>query len=116
VKATDSHGAVTTQMSLVQIITNGGDLSPSMVYSQPLQHALIVGAQFSYRPRVWSRDPSATNSVAVSAGPAGLSVNSAGLVTWTPSAAQLGTHEVSLLITTPFNSVPHTFLLTVLAP
>jgi hypothetical protein len=116
VTATDSHGASTTQNSLVQIITSSHQPSPSLVYSQPLQHAVIVGAQFSYRPRVWTRDPSAANTVAVSAGPAGLSVDVAGLVTWTPSAAQLGTHEVSLLISTPFGSVPHTFVITVLAP
>jgi Calcium-binding EGF domain len=113
IRATDSRGAVTTQTRLVQMLTI--DPSPPMVSSQPARHAVFVGEQFSYRPRVWTRDPNAAVSIAVSVGPAGLSAD-AGLVSWTPSAAQLGSHEVSLLVTTPFGTLTHSFVISVLAP
>jgi hypothetical protein len=114
VNVTDSRGAVTTQTRLVQVVSI--ENSVPMVSSQPLQHALQVGELFSYRPKVWTRDPSAAISVAVSSGPSGLSVDASGLVTWIPSAAQLGAHEVNLLVTTPFGNVPHSFVISVLAP
>jgi hypothetical protein len=114
VEARDTHGALSTQVRLVQVVTN--DPSPPMMASQPARQAIYLGESFSYRPRVWSRDPTAAITVALTTAPAGMTVDSSGLITWTPSAAQLGSHEITSAITTPFGVVQHVFLLTVLAP
>jgi hypothetical protein len=113
VQATDSRGAVSTQTRLVQIIST--EPSAPLVSSQPDQHAVFLGAQFAYRPRVWSSDPSASSTVSISAGPAGMSVD-AGVVRWSPEASDLGSHEVRLQIVTPQGSVAQTFVVSVLAP
>jgi hypothetical protein len=114
VRATDSRGAVAVQTNLVQLVSL--DDSVPMVSSQPAQHAVYVGGQFSYRPRVWTRDPSAAIAVTVSSGPTGMRADASGLVTWTPTIAELGSHEATLLLATPFGSVTHTFVVSVLAP
>jgi hypothetical protein len=113
VQATDSRGAVSTQTRLVQTINAAA--SAPLVSSQPDQHAVFLGEQFAYRPRVWSSDPSVASTVSVSAGPAGMSVDAMGVVRWTPESSDLGSHEVRLQIVTPQGSVAQTFVVSVLA-
>jgi hypothetical protein len=113
IQATDSRGGVATQRRLLQSIN--GEPSPPVVASQPAQHAVRLGSSFSYPIKVWSPNPNAILLFEFEEPPPnGMSIGADGVVSWTPSSAQLGTQEVSIRVLADGTPVIHSFLISVL--
>jgi hypothetical protein len=113
IQANDGRGGVVRQRRLLHVIN--GQLSPPMIATQPAQHALRADAPFSYQVRVWTPNASTPISFAFEQPPpAGMSIGAAGLVSWTPSAADVGVHQVSIRATIGASSVLHSFVVSVL--
>jgi hypothetical protein len=113
VEARDGRGGVAFQRKLLNFINT--EPPAPMLPSQPTQHTVVAGNEFSHRAKVWTQDPSATASFDfVDLPPDGMTVDSTGLISWTPGIEDVGTHEVTIEATTTLGSVEQTFLITVL--
>ncbi len=95
VQATDEHGAKDVQsftLSIKQPQTN----YPPSVTSNPTAVA-TVGTEYTYQ--VIATDPeNEAISYELASSSSGMSIDSNGLFTWTPTADQLGDHEVVILV------------------
>ena len=60
-----------------------------------------VGLTYSYQTAV-ADTPGDTLTYSLVAGPSGMTISSAGLVTWTPSAGQQGTYSITLAVSNQF--------------
>jgi RHS repeat-associated protein len=110
---TDSHGAVTTQRRLMQSLK--GEIPLGSVPTQPTQHSLQPGDQFSYQVAVWSPNPNAAKTFAFDVPPpTGMTMNETGLVTWAPSAEQVGSYEVVVRVTIGTGTIINRFAVSVL--
>jgi Calcium-binding EGF domain/Thrombospondin type 3 repeat len=113
IQVSDGRGGVARQQRLLQVIN--GELSPPMIATQPAQHVVRAGSLFSYQVQVWTPAAGAALSFAFDQPPpSGMSVGAGGLVTWTPSAANRGAHQVSVRASVGASSVLHTFVVSVL--
>lgn len=113
IEVRDGRGGVAHQRRLLQVVN--GELSPPMIATQPAQHAVRAGAPFSYQAQLWTPAPGAEIGFAFDRPPPiGMSVSPSGLVSWTPSAADVGPHEVSIRASVGASSVLHTFVVSVL--
>jgi hypothetical protein len=113
VQARDSRGGVTTMRRILQVVN--GQLAAPIVTSQPQQHAVFIGASFSYQVQAWNPDSNGTTSFAFSAAPPpGMAVSPVGQISWTPLTSDIGSHEVALNVTVNGVVVPHRFVVTVL--
>jgi hypothetical protein len=113
IQANDGRGGIARQRRLLHVID--GELSPPMISTQPAQHMVHVGSAFSYQVRVWT--PTAGASIAFSfeqPPPIGMSMSAGGLVSWTPGAVDIGSHQVTVRATIGASSVLHTFVVSVL--
>lgn len=73
----------------------GGNSAPVFTSSAPT--GAVVGQLYSYQAAASDADGNPlTWSLGIA--PTGMSVNAGGLVTWTPSAGQVGNHDVSLSV------------------
>ncbi len=94
--ATDGRGGVATQTFTVTVQEDGGGggtNQPPLIDSVPVVTAVV---DVTYNYPVAAHDPDGdTLSFSLISAPTGMSVDAAsGLITWTPTAAQLGPHPV----------------------
>jgi hypothetical protein len=113
IQVSDGRGGVVRQRRLLQVFN--GELSPPMIATQPSQHAVRAGAAFSYQVQVWTPMSGAALSFAFDQPPpSGMSIDAAGLVSWTPTATDRGAHQVTVRAGVGTSSVLHSFVVSVL--
>jgi RHS repeat-associated protein len=96
VRVTDSRGAFDTQEFVVQV-NDAGDNSPPTITSTP---STVASPDRLYTYLIDANDPDGdVLSVLLPGKPVGMSLNeTSGQVSWTPTAAQLGTHAVQVQV------------------
>lgn len=108
--ATDHRGATTLQDLTFKVVDQSTNIAPEIV-STP-RTVTRVNAPYFYRPLVVDQDGEATTFQLLN-GPQGMTVQN-GMITWTPNAAQVGEHSVTLVGSDGIlTSVPQSFILTV---
>ena len=96
VVVTDSQGATDSQ-SFNVTVTNVNDAP--VIYSIAPDVA-FTDTEYDYPLQASDPDPAETFTFSIATGPAGMTIDSAtGALTWTPTAAQIGTHTVTALVT-----------------
>ena len=94
VTATDLAGHLATQTASITVIPN----TTPVITSTPAQRVL-ERATFEYRVEFADPDPGEEITVSVARGPVGMVVGSdRRTVTWTPTAPQVGIHDVELIV------------------
>ena len=97
--ASDNRGGSTRQAFTVTVSLFGDNRAPRIISTPVLRAA--ADAAYSYAVVAVDDDEDVLSFV-LEVGPEGMSVDEAtGLVTWTPSGAQLGTHEVCVRVEDP---------------
>jgi RHS repeat-associated protein len=94
VRVDDGRGAIITQTYSLTVQT--GNLPPAIISAPPT----LAAADAPYAYALVARDPNGDPlSFTLAAGPATMTVNEAsGLVQWVPSTADLGPHQVALVV------------------
>jgi len=92
-RATDAGGASSTMT--VTIDVQDRNLPPQ--FPQPSGHVALVGQPFTLQLEASDPDEDGSPAFTATPLPSGAALTPAGLLTWTPTAAQLGTHD--LLVT-----------------
>lgn len=92
--------------------TSGTNAAP--VFSSSAPTSAVVGQAYSYQATATDANND-TLSWSLSVSPSGMSVSASGLITWTPSAAQVGSHSVQLDVSDGQVSVPQNWTITVSA-
>ncbi len=97
VRVNDGAGGFTTQAFAV-LVTPGVPNQPPVIHSQPSLDA-VVGTPFSYA--VQATDPEGSNiTYALRSGPTSFNINAtSGVVTWIPTATDIGTAVIVLTAT-----------------
>lgn len=93
---TDAQGAEATQQLLITVAATSTNNDPVIVSSPRLR----TGLQHPYLYQVEARDPDADPlTYSLSAAPAGMSIDTDGLIQWQPQPDQVGIQNVSLQVT-----------------
>ena len=96
IEVADGFGGASTQAFSVLVGDGVVNLPPQIESEAPRFAA--VGSDYQYQ--ITANDPEGTSlSYSIGQGPAGLSVDADGLVTWTPAAGQVGQFVVTLIVT-----------------
>jgi fibro-slime domain-containing protein/RHS repeat-associated protein len=103
--ASDGRGGVVEQAYAITV-RSGYPNHPPRFTSTPIVDAQ-VGIPYSYQAAALDPDGDTPLTFDLIAGPSGLSVSSSGLVSWTPTDAQLGTHSVTLRVTDNRSALPN---------
>ena len=107
--ATDHRGA-TREQALTFRVVESTNIAPEII-SNP-RRITRPDVPYFYRPTIVDQDGEATTFQLLS-GPPGMTIQN-GVITWTPTAAQIGTHVVSLQASDGrLTSTPQTFTLDV---
>ncbi|MFT5162349.1 MAG: YD repeat-containing protein, partial [Alteromonadaceae bacterium] len=86
---------------------------PPQITSSPAQSTIVSGSEFSYQVTIEDTD-SSTFTYELTSAPAGMTVNTSGLVSWTPIDADIGDNFVTLKVTDLKDADQQTFALTVI--
>ena len=96
IEVVDGFGGASAQAFSVLVGDGVVNLPPQIESEAPRFAA--VGSDYQYQ--ITANDPEDTSlSYSIGRGPAGLSVDADGLVTWTPAAGQIGQFVVTLIVT-----------------
>lgn len=112
VRVTDSRGAYSEQAFVlnVQAVV---DLPP-VISSSPVTHSQ-VGSDYSYP--VLANDPEGKPvNFSLTQAPAGMTISSSGVISWSPSHDQIGSHPVAVRVSDGKNSVVQNFTVQVSEP
>ncbi|MBL8823222.1 MAG: tandem-95 repeat protein [Planctomycetia bacterium] len=93
IRIRDGQGRIALQSFSIDV--SPGNTAPAFISNPVLQAAL--NRPWQYRAQAVDADNDPLTFALVN-GPTGLTVSSSGWVTWTPSAGQLGTHQVQLRV------------------
>ena len=114
IQVEDSRGAISTQSFTVWVSTPAINNDAPTILSAPTSPA-IVGSVYQYQVVASDaeNDPITyqLNQLAT-----GMSINKQGLLTWTPSAAQVGESDVVIALSDGVNNLTHSFTLAAVAP
>src|SRR5439155_26802393 len=101
-RVSDLYGGYADQSFVLSVVS--GQEWPPVITSTPVV-AAYVNTAYTYQATATDQDADpltfsipTTGAQPVPQAPAGMTANAAGLVTWTPTAAQLGTQSVSLKV------------------
>jgi RHS repeat-associated protein len=93
--AADGHGGEASQSFNLPVVTSAPNQAPTIT-SRP-RSAIALGAAYLYAAQ--ASDPNGDPlAFSLQTAPIGMTITSAGLVTWSPAAAQLGPHAVELRV------------------
>jgi RHS repeat-associated protein len=96
VKVTNPSGRFSTQSFVVTVLGGAGQSTPPTIISTPVT-AATAGQLYTYGVVANDPDPRGTYACGLAIAPAGMSVNPGScLISWTPSVAQVGTHNVTV--------------------
>jgi len=106
----DEHGAVSSQSFTLVIQNRAGNLPPQ-INSNPSFYA-AVGKEYSYQ--IQASDPNGDSlSYSLGNAPAGMTIDSSGRLTWTPSSNFLGEHRVEIIVSDGMATAMQSYLLRV---
>ncbi|MHC5538982.1 putative Ig domain-containing protein, partial [Singulisphaera rosea] len=92
-RVTDTHGGYTLQTFFITVVPV--DEHPPVITSNNPRTSLQIGRTYAYQ--VLASDPDGDPlTYTLDTQPAGMSISSTGLITWTPTVAQFGANAVSL--------------------
>ncbi len=94
VRIDDGKGGINIYRYLLTVL-NTNDLP---VISSTPDTTAVEDSPFAYALAASDPDPADTLSYSLSSGPSGASIDSLGSFTWTPTQAQVGTQQISLLV------------------
>jgi|GEM_PF-1094673 len=108
-----SDEAFPTRVSDLAVLSN----HPPSITTSPVGTA-AVDAPYTYQVKGSDVDAGDTLQYSLAAKPAGMSIDSAsGLITWTPTLAQVGSHQVSVVVTDSGSlTATQNFSITVIKP
>lgn len=96
VQVDDGHGGTATQQFTILVAASAPNLPPVITSAPPLSGAASTPYTYTIQSIDPDNGPSPLN-FALLDGPAGITVNAnSGLVQWTPTAAQVGTHTITV--------------------
>ena len=95
-RLTANDGAVTASDDVVIVVSPPTNTAPSLV--EIADRTIALGSTLSLHLGVSDADPFDTLSLSIGSGPAGATLSAPELLTWTPSAAQVGTHPFSITV------------------
>lgn len=92
-----NDGALDSNVATVRITVRPLNTAPEIT-SSALTNA-AVGLRYAYAPQVEDPDPAETFAFSLESAPAGMSIDpTLGLIQWTPTEAQLGSHAVAIRV------------------
>jgi beta-lactam-binding protein with PASTA domain len=95
-RLTANDGAVTASDDVVVVVSPAANTAPTLV--EIADRTIALGATLSLHLGVSDADPFDTLSLSIGSGPAGATLAAPELLTWTPNAAQVGTHRFSITV------------------
>lgn len=95
--AEDSEGLKRQQAFFIEVIEGSESNQAPIIISEPEQRSIVLGDSYSYEWLVEDPDGDSLNFDLLSS-PIGMSIDSSsGIVSWTPTADQLGLHQIQLI-------------------
>lgn len=95
-RLTANDGAVTASDDVVIVVSAATNTAPALLAIA--DRTIPLGSTLSLHLGVSDADPFDTLSLSIDAGPAGATLSAPESLTWTPSAAQVGTHPFSITV------------------